>query len=148
MDWYNILYSFFAHFAAFARNFTKHFNALAVKYPVYNELQNIFDLALTAAIIDREGLADQIDWNMLYFGDANGYQVTQGPVAGEVETIMNHRIIDGKHIIAGVSGGVSVNTKEFFSAKSVQLDNYGLLKADHTASRPSDKRNHNNWWWD
>ncbi|PHS02988.1 MAG: hypothetical protein COA78_19675 [Blastopirellula sp.] len=134
--------------AAFARNFTKHFNALAVKYPVYNELQNIFDLALTAAIIDREGLADQIDWNMLYFGDPNGYQVTKSRIPGEVETIMNHRIINGKHIIAGVSGGVSVNTKEFFSAKSIQLDNYGLLKADHTASRPSDKRNHNNWWWD
>ena len=134
--------------AAFARNFTKHFNALAVKYPVYNELQNIFDLALTAAVIDREGLADQIDWNMVYFGDPNGYQVTLGPAPAEVETIMNHRIINGKQIIAGVSGGVRVNVDEFYSDKTVQLDTYGLLKADHTASKPNDKRDHNNWWWD
>jgi hypothetical protein len=44
--------------AQFARNFTQHYDALAVKYPVYAELRNIFDLALVAGLIEQHRLGD------------------------------------------------------------------------------------------
>jgi hypothetical protein len=47
----------------FAEDFTKHFAELAAKYPIYAELQNIFDLALVAALVRAEGLADRVDWH-------------------------------------------------------------------------------------
>ena len=37
----------------FACRFTQHFAELAEKYPVYADLQNVFDLALVAALIRR-----------------------------------------------------------------------------------------------
>ena len=39
--------------AEFAHRFTTHFAALAKKYPVYADLQNIFDLALVASLSNR-----------------------------------------------------------------------------------------------
>ncbi len=38
----------------FAQNFTKHFAELAVKYPIYAELQNLCDLSLVGAAAQRK----------------------------------------------------------------------------------------------
>ena len=59
----------------FAHRFTKHFAALAEKYPVYADLQNIFDLALVSALIQSEQLGDRVGWHMTCFGDADQYKV-------------------------------------------------------------------------
>ena len=59
----------------FARNFTMHFSDLAVRYPIYADLQNMFDLALVGALIRSEKLADRVDWHLTYFGDPNRYHV-------------------------------------------------------------------------
>ena len=42
--------------AEFAHSFTKHFDALAAKYPVYAELRNVFELAMLCAILRSEDL--------------------------------------------------------------------------------------------
>ncbi len=41
----------------FAANFTEHFNKLAQQDPVFADLRNVFDLALVAALIQKEQLA-------------------------------------------------------------------------------------------
>ena len=53
----------------FAHSFTKHFAELAVKYPIYAELQNLCDIALVGALMRSENLPDKVRWHMLYFGD-------------------------------------------------------------------------------
>ena len=58
----------------FAQRFTQHFADLAKKYPVYADLQNIFDLALVSALLNSEHLADRVDWHMTCFRDPNQYQ--------------------------------------------------------------------------
>ncbi len=63
----------------FARSFTKHFDTLAAKYPIYAELKNIFDLALVAGLIQSHDLPGQVGWHMTHFADPDGYQVALGP---------------------------------------------------------------------
>lgn len=127
----------------FARTFTKHFPELAAKYPVYAELRNVFDLALAAAIIHREDLAGQAGWHMSYLGDAeNGYQVTLQEPPVEVNSIVGHRVFNRRVAVAGVSGGVTANVTSLVSA--IKADEYGLMKADRSASTPKTDR----WWWD
>ncbi|MFI4874559.1 MAG: DUF1598 domain-containing protein [Blastopirellula sp. JB062] len=132
----------------FAHNFTKRFEALAKKYPVYAELQNIFDLTLAAAILEKEKLAERGDWRQTYFGAEGRYRPARLLVAKEVETIMNHRVIDKKHIIAGVSGGVRVDVSEFIDEKNIEIDEYGVLKADLQASGTPASLPSEAWWWD
>ena len=54
--------------ARFAESFTKHFETLAAKYPVYADMRNIFDLSLVAAVMQSHDLPGQTDWHMTHFG--------------------------------------------------------------------------------
>ena len=148
----------------FAHGFTKHFDLLAKKYPVYAELRNVFDLALVAALLKSEDMAGQVGWHMTFFGAPKGndhtkYQVELGPAAKEVATIMNHRSIEGakrrtptgftslRITVLGVSGGVVIDPNSLVKRDAIKTDNYGLMKAERAASTPKGLQHHA-WWWD
>ena len=131
----------------FAQSFTQHFKDLASKYPVYAELQNIFDLALVTALVRHEGLADRVDWSATHFRDAAKYRLRRSSAPTEVESVINHRVIGGKRIIAGVSGGVTVDAKPLVQASAIKYADYGLMKAARKDSDPEGLV-HDGWWWD
>ncbi len=136
----------------FARSFTKNFEALAVKYPVYAELQNVFDLALAAALIRSEDLPGHVSWHMTHFGpeqQSNGlvYEVSLGEAPKEVDSIINDREVGRNGIVVGVSGGVSVDTQQLVKHDAIEKDRYGLLPAQRTGSTPKDLPA-DAWWWD
>jgi hypothetical protein len=133
--------------AEFAHSFTKHFPELAKKYPVYAELQNIFDLALVAALLRSENTPELIDWKMPFFGPNGKYQPVLGHAPTQVETVANHRVMSRAKFVAGVSGGVTVEPQQFVKADNVRLDEYGGLKAARGNSTPKDLPA-NAWWWD
>lgn len=132
----------------FAQSFTKHFPALAKKYPVYADLQNIFDLALVSALIKSENLAEQTNWHLTCFADPQQYNTAQGNVPKEVETVMNHRIINKKTIVAAVSGGVSVEPRSLVQASALKVDTKGELQSERSRSTPAKTIARNAWWWD
>jgi len=144
--------------AAFADGFTKHFNKMAATYPVYSELRNVFDLALVSSLIRSEGLADQVDWHLTYFGsptDSNSvtYQVEQREISKQVDTIMNHRLIEhrkngklSRTSVIGVSGGVVADFSQLTAPNSIENDQYGLMKNEREVAQP--KNSGVNWWWD
>ncbi len=135
--------------AEFAHSFTKHFDTLAKKYPVYAELRNVFDLALVCGIMRSEDLPTQVNWHMTHFGDANAYQVSLGPAPRAVESIINAVDVSKKRFVVGVSGGVSVDTAQLVSAQSVKTDTYGRMDAQHHAAAPDlAKLPRDAWWWD
>jgi hypothetical protein len=127
----------------FAQAFTDHFDELAEKYPVYADLQNVFDLALVAALIRAEHLAKRAGWSMPLFAPEGNYEVRLGHTPREVETVVAHRVVGRRRFIAGVSGGVMLDV--------------GKL-VDHEAIQPSDDEDMEEvlrppvdddaWWWD
>jgi hypothetical protein len=131
----------------FAQDFTKHFVELAVKYPIYAELQNIFDLALVAAIVRAEGLADRVDWHATCFSDANQFPVELGFAPKRVDTVINHRMVNQTTILAAVSGGVRVDPAGLVKKTAIQTDDYGLLSGQRTAAKPA-AQPRDVWWWD
>jgi hypothetical protein len=133
--------------AEFAQNFTHHFESLAAKYPVYAELQNIFDLALATSLMRSEGLFDRIDWPMTYFGDDGLCEINLGHPPREVESVINHRLVGKTRIIVGVSGGVLVDAGQTVQASEFQEDSYGLLRAQRKNATPGELPL-DAWWWD
>jgi hypothetical protein len=130
----------------FARSFTQHFAALCQKYPLYAELRNLFDLAMVSTLIREEDLAGKAAWHMTYFGDPAGMPVELGRAPEKVDTVINHRVIRGVHIVAGVSGGVRVDPAALVSDGNLLVDRDGTLasrRADGLKSLPADA-----WWWD
>jgi hypothetical protein len=131
----------------FAESFTNHFDKLSTKYPIYAELRNVFDLALVSAVLQSHDLPGQVGWHMTHFGPGGDFEPAIGPAPTEVESVMNHRIIGGKHVVAAVSGGVRVDAHELAGRQAVKTDTYGLLSGDRSASAPA-QLPRRAWWWD
>lgn len=129
----------------FAEAFTLRFADLAKKYPVYGELRNIFDLAMAVAIIQSEGLEARAAWKPALLGDREKLRLPHGNVPREVETVINHRVINQRHIVAGVSGGVMVAPSDVLrQAKS----NESSSTAIDRAPAPPKELAAGSWWWD
>jgi len=131
----------------FAQSFTQNFKDLAVKYPVYAELQNIFDLALITALVRHEDLGERVDWSASHFRDTDKFHLRRSVAPTEVESVINHRVLRGKQIIAGVSGGVTVDARPLVKTSAIKPDDYGLMKAAHQDAVP-ERLDPYGWWWD
>lgn len=131
----------------FAHDFTRHFGDLAVKYPVYAELRNVFDLAVAVSLIRGQKLAEQIDWTMPFFGRDGSYETHRGAAPLEVESIVNHRFLDGRRFIVGVSGGVVFDARNRVAPQSIETVDHGQLDYDRAYSRPR-QESRERWWWD
>jgi hypothetical protein len=127
----------------FAESFTAHFPELAAKYPIYGELRNIFDLSMAVALIQSRGLAERVEWQPSLFMSAERLRLPNGAVPRQVETVINHRVVNRTQIVAGVSGGVMVAPSD-------------LLRVRHSVKNGALKRKLSAvpqevaavWWWD
>lgn len=133
--------------AKFADSFTRHFDSLTVKYPVYAELRNVFDLAVVAAVLRQEHVLDRAGWQAVHFLDSEKYQIELAPAAEKVVSVANYRLINDKTLVAGVSGGVEVNAMAKVASDRYKTDNYGDLNAGHAQSAKG-KASPDLWWWD
>jgi hypothetical protein len=102
---------------------------------------------LVAAIIHTEDLAGRADWHFTHFGEQGLYQVELGTAPKQVASIVNYREIDRKHLVVGVSGGVSVDTQPLVRSDAIKIDRYGLLRAERSGAIPP-ALPRTAWWWD
>jgi hypothetical protein len=131
----------------FAGDFTRNFDAIAEEYPIYNQLRNVFDLAIACSVIKREGLADTVGWQPSFFAPASDasafrYRPQMVNVAREVTSVMNHEtktVRQGqrrvKHTLVGVSGGIECNASDW-----VNSVRYAPLKREVAAIPDRDAR--------
>jgi hypothetical protein len=136
-----------ANTATFAQNFTEHFPALAARYPVYAELQNIFDLALVCCLLRHEDVGARVGWHMSCFGDPAAFAVELGFAPRHVPTVVNHRIVNRTQILAVASGGVHADFGPLVKASALQIDRRGMLGSYRHAAAP-EKVARQSWWWD
>lgn len=129
----------------YAESFTSHFTDLAHKYPIYGELRNIFDLAMAVALIQSEGLVEKAGWKPALMVNRDKLRLPQGNVPREVDTVINHRVINQRLVIAGVSGGVMVAPSDVL--KSARANESAGITAATGEPVPKDL-GANAWWWD
>jgi hypothetical protein len=84
---------------------------------------------------------------MTHFGPDGAYAPELGTAPSEVDSVMNHKVINGKHIIAAVSGGVTVDPRSLGAPQAVKNDDRGLIgvyRRDNTPQALPRRA----WWWD
>jgi len=131
----------------FAANFTKDFQALANKYPVYAELRNVFDLALVVELMESNDLPNQANWHVTSFLDSESFATATENVPQWVETVVNHRVINRTQLIGVVSGGVSIDTSKYVNRDKMQKDSEQKLGGQHKRSA-RESAAERTWWWD
>ena len=137
----------------FAESFTQEFAALSAKYPVYGELERVFELALALAVIQREGLTEKVGWSPTLLLDEQRLRLPRSPAPTAVETVINHRVIGGRQIIAGVSGGVWVDGGKTLQVSAATSDRAAALASvkkpiEKAAAGGGTRVEQIAWWWD
>jgi hypothetical protein len=144
--------------AGFAEDFTRHFEAIARKYPVYGELRNLFDCSVAANLIVSEGLNRKIDWRLNHFvatANSGGLmyrpQVYRVPVT--VDSVAGQRImkISGSNKvreITNVSGGVEFDSRAIIGHDRIVTEAGEGLSEWRADSRPDASMAAIEWIWD
>jgi hypothetical protein len=133
----------------FADSFTEHFSQLADKYPVYGELERVFELSLALALIEREGLTEKASWTPTLFVDGQRLRLPKVKSPRTVETVINHRVVGGRHIIAGISGGVRLDAlKQVATSAADEQTAAALGTAKARVAPPNAADSESSWWWD
>ena len=131
----------------FADSFTAHFAELADKYPVYGELRAIFDLSLALAIIDADQLAERAHWKPSRFLDNEKLVLPRWPAPREVDTVANCVVAGRRQVIAGVSGGVMVETTATLANRTDDTQGK-LAKLPSAVPKLEPASEPITWWWD
>ncbi len=143
----------------FAKSFTENFAALAEKYTIYGQLSRVFELSLALAVIEKQGLAEQVKWSPSLLLDGERLRLPRVATPQGVETVINHRVIGGRHIIAGISGGVWVDGSKSLAMAAASGEAATTLASMRKAPAAVTAANDDSpgkegssgeivWWWD
>ncbi len=131
----------------FAQTFTTKYEELAKQDIVFADLKNVFDLSLVAAILQHEGAARNVGWDLGVFSNEGSYITTRHDAPREVDSVVNHRVFRGRDIVVQVAGGVRADLGSVIADASIYREG---VRLDGTAdkARTKDSLPANRWWWD
>ena len=130
----------------FAQNFTANYDKLAARDTVFADTQNVFDLALVSALIQHENLNDKAHWDMGAFAPNGAYSPARYAVPKECESVVNHRVYNGKDIVVQIAGGVKGDVMSVVKDKALNTESPRLGNVAQSAKAgdlPAGR-----WWWD
>lgn len=130
----------------FAANFTQHYQELAAVDSIFADMQNIFDLALVAALIHHERIDERIDWDRGAFAIDGEYEPAQYPAPLECESVVNHRVYNGKDVVVQVAGGVRADIMAVVNDPALRQSSprlAGVAESSRAPELPAGR-----WWWD
>jgi hypothetical protein len=131
----------------FVENFTRHYNELAQRDPVFADLRNIMDMALVAALCRQEHLHQRADWDLGAFGPGGEYHPAIVPAPTVVESVMNYRAYNGgRDIVVQVAGGVQADIVGIARDQSIAKEDAGLDEVAQHGKTPALPEGR--WWWD
>lgn len=130
----------------FAQNFTRNYAELAAQDVVFADLQNLFDLSLVAALIQREQLDHKVGWDRGVFLAGGGYEPQRYEPPTAVMSVVNHRVYNGRDVIIQVAGGVRADLMAVVNNGDVlrqgaRVDDTRYQSQVRTLPR-------GRWWWD
>lgn len=133
--------------AEYSANFTEHFPVLAQKYPLYADLQNIFDLALVCAVLKHDGVCERAGWQHLGLTDPQLITPDRDYAPATVDSVANSTMLGKSRVMAVISGGVRVDVAPLAQASAMQQDERGALSMQRQSAAPGRLEIHT-WWWD
>lgn len=131
---------------AFADNFTANYDKLAARDPVFADMQNIFDLALVSALIQHEKLDGKAGWDLGVFTPRGDYATARYAVPKEIDSVVNHRVYNGRDIVVQVAGGVRGDFMSVVKDAKLTPESPRLGSIANTAKAPELPAGR--WWWD
>jgi hypothetical protein len=140
----------FAHVSTqkYSKQFTERFPDLAAVTPAFAELQNLFDLAVLAALMQKERLPERIGWRMTLFLDAERAALVKQNVPRQVESVSSYKTIGQSLYVAQVGGGVTIDPFRMLRETEFRDDSGSKLSAMRVDAIARETNADHPWWWD
>ncbi|TWT47593.1 DUF1598 domain-containing protein [Botrimarina hoheduenensis] len=129
----------------FVSDFTKSYDRIAQRSPVYAQLRNCIDLAVTAALIRTKGYYQTAAWTPGAFASEETYPIQTFNAPERVATAVNS-LWKGSMLMTPVGGGVQIGAAEALNKENVRYDEDGALSTTREAVLATSPRDR--WWWD
>lgn len=127
----------------FAERFTAGYSQLAERDAAFADARNVFSLGLVANLLTQQGLANRIEWNLGSLAVDGLYATRQYPVPKELDSVVNHRVYNGKDIVVQVAGGVSANPAALLAKSETSPRLSDVAQEARPTDLPAGR-----WWWD
>ena len=129
----------------FAKQFTERYEDVTEVSPIFAELQNIIDLAILAALFEKERLPQRVDWSMDLFLDEAQTPLAKGNTPMRVASVCNYRKA-GSRMVGLVGGGVTISPNQLLRQVEFKREGNRELESCMRDSVPIDDLK--TWWWD
>jgi hypothetical protein len=130
----------------FVESFTRNYNALAEKSPVYAQLHNLIDMVIASAFIQQQDYYGAAGWKMDLFNDEKACPVETYNAPTQVETAVN-AIWKGRTLMTPIGGGVHIQPRIALDQDHLQREASGEVTASRKqidlSTIPAGQ-----WWWD
>lgn len=131
---------------AFCNEFTEKYPLIASKVRVYAELQQLMDLAIAAAYIQKQDFYHQANWAMPLLSDERQLPVETYTAPEKVETAVN-AIWRGNTLMTPLGGGVNMQPRLAFNSDRMEIDSSGE-NAQVKQQAMAIELEPGQWWWD
>ena len=118
---------------------TAKYDELSIKEPIFGELRNCMDLAVVAALIDKENLAAKAGLNMDLLMNADDLPIEEYLTPKQIDTKASFISTSDRYIISA-SGGVAINSWGTADRKETS-DKLAPVRTEALASHGK------TWWW-
>ncbi len=133
----------------YAKLFTSKYPELASASRVFGELQNLFDLSVLAALLQKERAAERVGWNRSLFLDPTRATIVKRNVPKQVQTLVNVKSSGNNLLIGLIAGGVIIQPQQVLQQSPFQGDEGATLRTARTAAvQPEKPAEKHPWWWD
>ena len=130
----------------FASNFTNHYADLAQRDPIFADMKGIFDLALISALLQHEGVSESLQWNGGVFASNGEYHPQTYATPKQCDSVVNHRVYNGKDIVVQVAGGVRADVMSVVLNEELNKESARLTQVSDNSKAP--QLPEGRWWWD
>ena len=124
----------------YTKQFNRHIDALCQQVPSFAAVQNIFDLAVVAALIHRYELDKQIDWAPALLKDGQTLPLQRYEIPTQVPSQVNVKS-SSRRLLMGVIGGGVVIVPDDITNRTVELQAEDIPELARTTAS-------GRWWWD
>ena len=127
----------------FCDDFTKRYDDIAARSPVFAELRTVVDLLVTAAFMRRHDWFAQAGWTPTLLIDPQVAPTGHAPKSAEAAV---NTVWKGRRLISAAGGGVSIQVDAALHSERLrEVAAEKFVEPRKSASQlPADDR----WWWD
>lgn len=131
----------------YAKQFTEKYQELADASPTFAKLQNLFDLAVMAAILKKEQLPGKVGWTPSLFLDEERAAVAAQNVPRQVPSVANCKATTGLYI-GLIGGGVTIDPLQTLNEMERAGSGTDESKSIRRNPYPENLPEKHIWWWD